>query len=73
MRTDGTQAELGVTVRDKDDTDTTVNSLCKRVVTLNAKVEKLRKQVCDLQMVSANQEVQIAQMEKQCEKGCKDL
>ena len=72
-RADGTQAELGVAVRDKDDADATVNSLRERVVTLDAELEKLRKQVRDLQTASANREVQIAQMEKQREKDRGDL
>ena len=60
-------------VRDKDDADTTVNSLRERVGTLEAELEKLRKQVRDLQTESANREVHIAQMEKQRERDREDL
>ena len=72
-RADGAQAERGAAVRDKDDADATVNSLRERIVTLEAELEKLRKQVHDMQTESANREVQIAQMEKQREKDREDL
>ena len=72
-RADSTEAELGAAVRDKDDADATVNSLRERVATLDAELEKLSKQVRDLQTASANREVQIAQMEKQREKDREDL
>jgi len=72
-RADGAQAERGAAVRDKDDADATVNSLRERIVTLEAELEKLRKQVRDMQTESANREVQIAQMEKQREKDREDL
>jgi chromosome segregation ATPase len=72
-RANGAQAELGAAARDKGDADATVNSLRERIATLEADLEKLGKQVRDLQTESANREVQIAQMEKQREKDREDL
>jgi chromosome segregation ATPase len=72
-RAEGAQAELGATIRDKDDADATVNSLRERVGALETELEKLRKQTRDLQTESANREVHIAQMEKQREKDREDL
>ena len=68
-----TQAELGDAVRGKDDADAVVQSLRERIGTLEAELEKLGKQVRDLQTESANREVHIAQMEKQREKDREDL
>jgi hypothetical protein len=71
--TEGTQAELEAAVRGKDDTDAVVQSLREHIGTLEAELEKLGKQVRDLQTESANKEVQIAQMEKQRERDREDL
>jgi hypothetical protein len=70
-RAEGAQAELGTAVRDKDGADATVNS--QRVGSLEVELEKLRKQIRDLQTESANREVHIAQMEKQRERDREDL
>jgi len=72
-RAEGTQAELGAAVRGKDDADGVVQSLRERIGTLEAELEKLGKQVRDLQTESANKEVHIAQMEKQRERDREDL
>ena len=72
-RAEGTQAELGAAVQGKDDADAVVQSLRERIGTLEAELEKLGKQVRDLQTESANKEVHIAQMEKQRERDREDL
>jgi hypothetical protein len=72
-RAEGTQAELGAAVQEKDDADAVVQSLRERIGTLEAELEKLGKQVRDLQTESANKEVHIAQMEKQRERDREDL
>ena len=72
-RAEGTQAELGAAVQGKDDADAVVQSLRERISTLEAELEKVGKQVRDLQTESANKEVHIAQMEKQRERDREDL
>ncbi|KAH9964889.1 hypothetical protein BC827DRAFT_1127002 [Russula dissimulans] len=72
-RAEGTQAELGAAVQGKDDADAVVGSLRERIGTLEAELEKQKKQIRDLQTESANREVQIAQMEKQRERDREDL
>jgi len=72
-RAEGTQAELGAAVRGKDDADVVLHSLRERIGILEAELEKLGKQVRDLQTESANREVHIAQMEKQRERDREDL
>ena len=72
-RAEGTQVELEAAVQGKDDADAVVHSLRERIGTLEAELEKLGKQVRDLQTESANKEVSIAQMEKQRERDREDL
>jgi chromosome segregation ATPase len=72
-RAEGTEAELGAAVQGKDDVDAVVQSLRERIGTLEAELEKLGKQVRDLQTESANKEVHIAQMEKQRDRDREDL
>jgi hypothetical protein len=72
-RAEGTQAELGAAVQGKDDADAAVQSLRERIGTLEAELEKIGKQVRDLQTESANKEVHIAQMEKQRARDREDL
>ena len=72
-RAESTQAELGAAVQEKDDADAVVQSLRERIGTLEAELEKLGKQVRDMQTESANKEVHIAQMEKQRERDREDL
>ncbi|KAF8266077.1 hypothetical protein EI94DRAFT_1587035, partial [Lactarius quietus] len=67
------QAELDAAVRGKGDADTAADTLRERVGTLEPEIEKLRKQVRDLQAESANREVQIAQMEKRHDRDREDL
>ena len=73
IRAEGTEAELGAAVQGKDDADAVVQSLRERINSLEAELEKLGKQVRDLQTESANKEVHIAQMEKQRERDREDL
>ena len=70
---EGIQAELGAAVQGKDGAEVVVQSLRERIGTLEAELEKLGKQVRDLQTESANKEVHIAQMEKQRERDREDL
>jgi chromosome segregation ATPase len=72
-RAESAQTELGAAVQVKDDAEIAANSLRERVELLEAQLEKLRKQVRELQTESANKEVQIAQMEKQRERDRDDL
>jgi chromosome segregation ATPase len=72
-RAESTQVELEAAVQGKDDADAVVHSLRERIGTLEAELEKLGKQVRDLQTESANKEVHIAQMEKQRERDREDL
>jgi chromosome segregation ATPase len=72
-RAEGAQVELGAAAQDKDDADAIANSLRERVGSLEVELEKLRKQIRDLQTESANREVHIAQMEKQRERDREDL
>ena len=72
-RVESAQAELGAAVQGKDGAELAANSLRERVEPLEAELEKLRKQIRDLQTESANREVQIAQMEKQRERDRDDL
>ena len=72
-RAESTQAELGAAVQGKDDADAAADSLRERVGPLEAELEKLRKQIRELQTESANREVHIAQMEKQRERDREDL
>lgn len=72
-RAEGTQAELGAAVQGKGDADAVVHSLRERIGTLEAELERVGKQVRDLQTESANKEVQMAQMEKQRERDREDL
>jgi chromosome segregation ATPase len=72
-RAESAQAELGAAVQGKDDADAAAGSLRERVGSLEADLEKLTKQVRDLQTESANREVHIAQMEKQRERDREDL
>ncbi|KAH9064396.1 hypothetical protein EDB87DRAFT_1680597 [Lactarius vividus] len=72
-RAEGAQAELEAAVHGKDEADVAADVLRERVGTLEAELEKLRKQVRELQAESANREVHIAQMEKQRERDREDL
>ncbi|KAH9027862.1 hypothetical protein EDB84DRAFT_1439762 [Lactarius hengduanensis] len=72
-RAEGAQAELEAAVRGKGEADIAADVLRERVGTLEAELEKLRKQVRELQAESANREVHTAQMEKQRERDRDDL
>ncbi|KAH9001907.1 hypothetical protein EDB86DRAFT_3074702 [Lactarius hatsudake] len=72
-RAEGAQAELEAAVRGKGEADVAADALRERVGTLEAELEKLRKQVRELQAESANREVHIAQMEKQRDRDREDL
>ncbi|KAH9068092.1 hypothetical protein EDB83DRAFT_684060 [Lactarius deliciosus] len=72
-RAEGAQAELEAAVRGKGEADVAADALRERVGTLEAELEKLRKQVRELQAESANREVHTAQMEKQRERDREDL
>lgn len=60
-------------MREKGEADVAADALRERVGTLEAELEKLRKQVRDLQVESANREVSIAQMEKQRDRDREDV
>lgn len=72
-RAESAQAELDAVLRGKGEADGAADTLRERVATLEAELEKLRKQVRDLQAESANREVQITQMEKQRDRDREDL
>jgi chromosome segregation ATPase len=72
-RAESAQAELEAAVRGKGEADVAADALRERVGTLEAELEKLRKQVRDLQAESANREVSIAQMEKQRDRDREDV
>jgi chromosome segregation ATPase len=72
-RAESAQAELGAAVQGRGDAESAANSLRERVDSLDAELEKLRKQIRDLQTESANREVHIAQMEKQRDRDREDL
>jgi chromosome segregation ATPase len=72
-RAEGAQAELEAAIQGKKDADVAADSLRERVATLEADLEKMKKQIRDLQTESANREVHIAQVEKQRERDREDL
>ncbi|KAI9449007.1 hypothetical protein BJY52DRAFT_292646 [Lactarius psammicola] len=72
-RAESAQAELEAAVRGKSEADVAADALRERVGSLDAELEKLRRQVRDLQAESANREVHIAQMEKQRDRDREDL
>lgn len=72
-RAEGAQAELEAAARGKGEADVAADVLRERVGTLEAELDKLRKQVRELQAESANREVHTAQMEKQRERDREDL
>ena len=72
-RAESAQAELEAAVGGKSEADVAADALRERVGTLEGELEKLRKQVRDLQAESANREVSIAQMEKQRDRDREDL
>ncbi len=67
------QTELETARRGKGEVDDAADALRERANSLEAELEKLQRQVRDLQAESANREVHIAQMEKQRERDREDL
>ena len=72
-RAETAETELEAAIRGKGEADVAVGTLREREGSLEAELEKLRKQVRDLQAESANREVQITQMEKQRDRDREDL
>ncbi len=72
-RAESAQTELEAAVQGKGESNVAADALRDRVGTLEAELEKLRRQVRDLQAESANREVNIAQMEKQRDRDREDL
>jgi chromosome segregation ATPase len=72
-RAESAQAELEAAIQGKGEADVAVDTLRERVGSHEAELEKVRKQVRDLQTESANREVHIAQMEKQRDRDREDV
>lgn len=67
------RAALEQLVRDRAENDVAASGLKDRVNTLTAEIEKLRKQVHDLQQESADKEVKLTQAAKQRAQDKEDL
>ncbi|RPD62165.1 hypothetical protein L227DRAFT_51616 [Lentinus tigrinus ALCF2SS1-6] len=67
------RASMEAMVREKAETDVQINSLKDRTNALNAEVEKLRRQVHELQQESADKDIKLVQFTKQRAQDKEDL
>ncbi|KAI0363437.1 hypothetical protein BV20DRAFT_958314 [Pilatotrama ljubarskyi] len=67
------RAAMEAMVREKAEADVQLNSLKERATALTAEVERLRRQVHDLQQESADKEVKLVQLAKQRAQDKEDL
>ncbi|CDO77565.1 hypothetical protein BN946_scf184926.g2 [Trametes cinnabarina] len=67
------RASMETMVREKAETDVQLASLKERSEALTAEVERLRRQVHDLQQESADKEMKVVQLEKRCARDKEDL